>query len=249
MKATRTRGKDKDESKLDEREWYFSDRDKVPDDELGACCYWEYGRESKFIRDLAGLMRDRKKLSPQQVHRMNQDLGRLFTIDWPGELFRNMASEFPKPWQSLTPDQRKRGAHFVPQKNNRFLTELPMPYEFPPFAAKATLGDVAWLHGQAQRNYEEDKTKATRWNLAGTSWPSFPRAAARRNLPTRCASINGKFCLCWKAKLPDSRPIALRGSMSRGKFWPGSLTARINPPPKASLLDCAASGIRFASKL
>ena len=49
MKAARTRGKDKGESKLDEREWNFSDRAKVPDTELVACCYWEYARESDFI--------------------------------------------------------------------------------------------------------------------------------------------------------------------------------------------------------
>jgi len=159
MKAVCTSGKNKRASKLDEREWNFSDRDKVPDDELGACCYWEYGRESKSLRELAGLVRDRRSLSPQQAQRMHSELGRLFTIGRPGELFRTMASEFPKPWQSLTPEQRKQGADFAPQKNNRFLSELPMPDKFAPFTAKATLGDVAWLNGQAQRIYEEDKTK------------------------------------------------------------------------------------------
>jgi hypothetical protein len=29
--------------------WNF---DKVPDNELVACCYWEYARESAFIRNV-----------------------------------------------------------------------------------------------------------------------------------------------------------------------------------------------------
>lgn len=35
-------------SVLGEYEWNF---DSVPDDQLVACCYWEYARESAFIRD------------------------------------------------------------------------------------------------------------------------------------------------------------------------------------------------------
>jgi hypothetical protein len=34
---------------LIEAEWRF---DSVPDGELVACCYWEYARESAFIRGL-----------------------------------------------------------------------------------------------------------------------------------------------------------------------------------------------------
>jgi len=34
---------------LDWHEWNF---DAVPDDELIACCYWEFARESAFIRDV-----------------------------------------------------------------------------------------------------------------------------------------------------------------------------------------------------
>jgi hypothetical protein len=34
---------------LGNEEWDF---DEVPDNELVACCYWEYARESMFIRDL-----------------------------------------------------------------------------------------------------------------------------------------------------------------------------------------------------
>ena len=49
MKATRTRGKDKQESKLDEREWYFSDSAKVSNEELVPATYYEYARESKTI--------------------------------------------------------------------------------------------------------------------------------------------------------------------------------------------------------
>jgi hypothetical protein len=40
---------------LDWHEWNF---DAVPDDELVACCYWEYARESAFIRDTLREYRD-----------------------------------------------------------------------------------------------------------------------------------------------------------------------------------------------
>lgn len=34
---------------LESADWNF---DAVPDPELVACCYWEYARESAFIREL-----------------------------------------------------------------------------------------------------------------------------------------------------------------------------------------------------
>jgi hypothetical protein len=37
------------DSNLSEFDWNF---DPVPDNELVACCYWEYARESEFIRGL-----------------------------------------------------------------------------------------------------------------------------------------------------------------------------------------------------
>jgi len=40
---------------LSELDWNF---DNVPDDELVACCYWEYARESAFIRDTLREYRD-----------------------------------------------------------------------------------------------------------------------------------------------------------------------------------------------
>lgn len=40
---------------LSELDWNF---DNVPDDELMACCYWEYARESAFIRDTLREYRD-----------------------------------------------------------------------------------------------------------------------------------------------------------------------------------------------
>src|SRR5579863_5202020 len=36
-------------SVLAREEWDFGD---IPEDELAACCYWEYARESAFVREL-----------------------------------------------------------------------------------------------------------------------------------------------------------------------------------------------------
>jgi hypothetical protein len=51
------KAKAKTATELDEREWNFSDKAKIPDAELVACCYWEYARESDFICRVAQQMK------------------------------------------------------------------------------------------------------------------------------------------------------------------------------------------------
>ena len=47
------------EAKLSPFDWNF---DNVPEKELAACCYWEYARESAFIRDVRRRCSDPRSL-------------------------------------------------------------------------------------------------------------------------------------------------------------------------------------------
>jgi len=76
MVATRSKGKRAPE--LSRYDWDF---DNVPDNELVACCYWEYARESSSVRDIAQIDPGWNVLYPKP---------------------------FPKPWQSLAPALKRK---------------------------------------------------------------------------------------------------------------------------------------------
>ena len=116
-------------------DWNF---DAVPNTELVACCYWEYARESAFIRELrkrclinwrSGGYRD------QQIH---TDLEKLQSIGYSSEVFMRgfffepnikyrsvdeelsnhrhpdaptITGSFPQPWQSLSIAERNSRSH------------------------------------------------------------------------------------------------------------------------------------------
>ena len=73
-------------------EWNF---DGVPDNELVACCYWEYARESKFIRELRKrswdhwrplYQKDRWWNEPKDP-RLYENLEKAQSIGYPSEVF------------------------------------------------------------------------------------------------------------------------------------------------------------------
>ena len=119
---------------LKREDWDFSD---VPVDELVGCCYWEYARESAFIRDTLQRYREwsaeggkRDKASKELFARTEQ----IQSIGYPAEVFiagcgfrpgqtsqsedparpnyrhpdaPPISGSFPAPWQSLTEAERK----------------------------------------------------------------------------------------------------------------------------------------------
>ncbi len=123
---------------LQREDWDFSE---VPAGELVGCCYWEYARESAFIRDTLQRYREwsagggkRDKASDELFARTDQ----IQSIGYPAKVFiagcvfgpgQTWQSEdrarpnyrhpdappisggFPAPWQSLTKDERKYRAH------------------------------------------------------------------------------------------------------------------------------------------
>jgi hypothetical protein len=94
----------------DRRNWDF-DEDKVPESELVACCYWEYARESAFIREqvkkwtgtLAGM-------TPELWQVI--EIGELRTLLLPDPK-DTLPHLFPKPWQEQTPHVRTKLAEAV----------------------------------------------------------------------------------------------------------------------------------------
>jgi hypothetical protein len=124
-----------DKSPLDsaisgELEWNF---DSIPENELIACCYWEYARESQFIRDVR-----QRCLNPKCREMVNTELNAYVGIDLekiqsigyasevilrgftqlPGKIGEASANQmpveesivpgsFPNPWQSLSVEERR----------------------------------------------------------------------------------------------------------------------------------------------
>lgn len=119
---------------LHSQEWNF---DAVPDGELVACCYWEYARESAFIRGVR-----ERCLNPKWKSMVNSelweycghDIEKIQSIGYESEVFLRgffcppdgvlpdapplkpsqvhpVTGSFPKPWQALTKEERAHRSH------------------------------------------------------------------------------------------------------------------------------------------
>jgi len=114
--------KPSDVNPLSPFEWNF---DSVPNDELVACCYWEYARESIFIRSVRQQCLQNWKAGgwwDQQLHtdlRKVQSIGYLSDVILRGVFFAPddphridkpdaapITNNFPQPWQALTANER-----------------------------------------------------------------------------------------------------------------------------------------------
>src|SRR5579862_2681623 len=122
---------------LSDLDWNF---DAVPDKELVACCYWEYARESAFIRDTLHQYREWLIAGGkwhEHTGKLMANLQKVQSIGDPSDVFvrgctfpSNMVRQsedpekpnyhhpgappitggFPAPWQSLSEDQRRSRA-------------------------------------------------------------------------------------------------------------------------------------------
>jgi hypothetical protein len=111
-----------EKTSLHESEWNF---DAVPDAELVACCYWEYARESAFIRDVRQRCIKCWRNGGQPDEHLRTDLNRLYGLgphidvllrgfyhapNHPRriDVVRNayVTNSFPAAWQDLPDDER-----------------------------------------------------------------------------------------------------------------------------------------------
>jgi hypothetical protein len=111
---------------ISDLDWNFDD---VPDNELVACCYWEYARESVFIRQT------KRRFATQKAgEKLNaelwMDFERIDSIGYAAEVFLlgffvqdvesakasrpaapQITDGFPNPWQLLSEAERKYRSH------------------------------------------------------------------------------------------------------------------------------------------
>ncbi|HTB83367.1 MAG TPA: hypothetical protein VK742_06910 [Candidatus Sulfotelmatobacter sp.] len=112
---------------LSEQDWNF---DNVPDNELVACCYWEYARESAFIRDLRKRSVECWKplytkcdgLSRPEEQRLHQDLQKAQSIGYASEVFIRGISCPP---DGVFPD----GPPLKPGEVHRTTGSFPKPWQ------------------------------------------------------------------------------------------------------------------------
>lgn len=124
MKITDTTGS------LSQLEWDFS---SVPDRELKACLYWEYARESKFIRTVRGKCTDPKlkTMTNTEAWRfVGDDIERIQSLGYAAEVFLQgfffdghrpscerhpdappITGSFPSPWQAMSDEERRYRGH------------------------------------------------------------------------------------------------------------------------------------------
>lgn len=115
---------------ISELDWNF---DKVPDSELVACCYWEYARDSAFIRSVRQRCLDpkwREMVNSELWEFCGHDIERIQSIGYesevilqgfffaPNELHDNrhpnappITGQFPDPWQKFSEEERIYRAH------------------------------------------------------------------------------------------------------------------------------------------
>jgi hypothetical protein len=101
---------------MDPHDWNF---DGVPDDELVACCYWEYARESEFIRGLRKrswdhwrplYLKDRSWNAPTDTQ-LHEDLQKVQSIGYPAEVFLHGISCPPDGVLPDAPPLKPGGVH------------------------------------------------------------------------------------------------------------------------------------------
>jgi len=115
---------------LQREDWDFSE---VPVDELVGCCYWEYARESAFIRDVRQRCLESRRANAPRDEQLHADIQKVQSIGDASEVFlrgcflapgvsyqskdecapnyrhpeaQPTSGNFPAPWQSLSQTER-----------------------------------------------------------------------------------------------------------------------------------------------
>ena len=137
--------------KLIQHDWNFGD---VSEDELMACCYWEYARESASIRGAVKIVKTayanqgiaRPESSEREAFRSAADkaFGLLHSTGFDNLFWTGLA--FPKPWQLVDKTMREKWARVRP--------EIPMPVKFPPFGVTNDLFIAGVLNSEAMQIHE-----------------------------------------------------------------------------------------------
>jgi hypothetical protein len=159
--------------KPSEWDWDF---DKVPDGELVACCYWEYARESAFIRDVRQRCLQNWQAGGHWDQKLNTDMQRLQSIGYPCEVFiwgfflhrRLTISPRTKSCQTTGIRRRHRLPGTFPPRGNRF---------------PSTSGNTARLLNQKSRVGGPGKNSG---ETARKSDVKYPKVDSKCQMQGRC---------------------------------------------------------------
>ena len=192
---------------LPKTDWNF---DPVPDAEIVACCWWEYARESAFIRALRQRSWDASKppsapgggLSLEAECRLHLDLETAQTIGGASDVFlsgisfppaaaplaegdlREVTGSFPQPWQTLTAAERTH--------RSRLATE---GKRFPLVAFQPGSG------GQAQILFDHTKTPAAQADAGPV------RQESTVLIFDWSACTNAELVRCFRRWVNENRPL------------------------------------------
>lgn len=133
-------------------DWNF---DAVPDEELVACCLWEYARESAFILDVKRRCVDprcRQLPNAELTAFVGADIARIQSLGHPAAVFLRgfffgrkappgskhrqappITGSFPGPWQALNPGERHQRSHIAGDRER--IPLLPFERAYPFFAS------------------------------------------------------------------------------------------------------------------
>jgi len=106
--------------RLTKHDWNFGD---VPEDELVACCYWEFARESASIRGAVEITKTvyanqgiaRPESAEREVFRSAADkaFGLLHSTGFDSSFWAELP--FPETWQSVDKTKREKWARVLPK--------------------------------------------------------------------------------------------------------------------------------------
>jgi hypothetical protein len=164
---------------LPRNEWNF---DGIPDEQLVACCYWEYARESPSIRQAVKVAKiaqaqqgiPKPETEEREVFRetVNQAYGLLFNTGFDPISFW-VALPFPKAWQSVAKTKRQEWAQACPK--------IPKPLKFPPFAVTGDLNIASALQSEAMKVHKERQALYLRLSQIDSGVANLKEAAEVRN--------------------------------------------------------------------
>ena len=140
--------------RLPDQECLF-DKKTVPDDQLIACCYWEYARESALIRDAVAVAKraaeEERTPGPETEaraeFRAKADKACELLLRTGYDLAFWVGLPFPEPWQAVPGPSRKHWAGIRPR--------TPAPPQPAPFQATSDVSNACELARLAAQAHEK----------------------------------------------------------------------------------------------
>jgi hypothetical protein len=221
----------------DPKNWRFDSGD-VPDSELVSCCFWEYARESAFIRDTVAKHRalvgkygyGNPVPATSEVKEVSRAMNAIQVSDKPtphilGNSLSHVFGEddssncFPTAWQLLTTEERARIANMANEKSSAFLVETgPVILSALARQAESDLPDGArpslnWYDGETLTlriawRYYRNEELAAKFQ----KWALKNRPAQYPELPPK----GGHKSIDWRMKLRDLGVMRLLNKFTVG---------------------------------